>query len=127
LVEIAVLCAELGDARRAATLLDLLAPVEPQHGVLPMAINYGGPVKFALARLWETLDRRDDALALYDEARAAAEPLGARPMLARIALHHGLCLAPRDRRRAKSLLEQSARLAGELGMSAVAAAARVAV
>ncbi|MEX2204618.1 MAG: AAA family ATPase [Myxococcota bacterium] len=127
LVEFAVLCAELGDASRAKALLGLLEPVEHQHGVMPMAICYGGPVRYAIARLCETLGRRDDATALYEDALAAASALGARPMQARIALRLGVCLGARDRRRAKPQLEQSARLAGELGMAAVAASAREAL
>ncbi len=124
LVELALLCADLDDVTRAKPLQELLAPVEQQHGVMAIAVLYGGPVRFALARLCETLGRREDALALYEEARAAAEALGARPMQARIALRLGLCLAAHDRRHAKRALEESARLASELGMSAVAAAAR---
>jgi len=127
LVEFAVLCAELGDPARAKSLHDLLAPVEHQHGVMPIAICYGGPVRYALARLCETLGRREDAVALYEDAHAAAGALGARPMQARIALQLGLCLATRERRRAKPLFEESARLASELGMAAVAANARAAL
>jgi hypothetical protein len=126
-VELAHLCADLGDAARARPLLALLAPVEEQHGVLPMAINYGGPVRFALARLNETLDRRDDALALYDEALIGARSVNARPMEAQVALHHALCLGPRDRGRARKLLAESARIAEALGMASVAAAARLAL
>jgi DNA-binding winged helix-turn-helix (wHTH) protein/tetratricopeptide (TPR) repeat protein len=124
IAELAVLCAELEDVERAKPLYELLAPVENQHAVLPLAICYGGPVRFALARLCETLGRRDDALALYAEARTGAEALGARPMQARVSLHLGRCLAARDRRGAKRALEDSLRLASELGMSAVAEAAR---
>jgi tetratricopeptide (TPR) repeat protein len=124
IVELAVLCAELDDAKRAQSLQKLLEQVEHQHGVMPMAICYGGPVRYALARLSETLGRREDAVALYEDALAAAGALGARPMQARIALQLGQCLSPRDRRRAKPLLEESAGLATELGMAAVAAHAR---
>ena len=127
MVELAVLCAELDDAARARTLHDLLAPVENQHAVLPMAICYGGPVRFALARLCETLGRRDEAETLYEEAAAGAAAVGARPMQARIALHHGLCLALRDRRGAKARLEESARIAEQLGMKAVLSSARAAL
>lgn len=127
LVELAVLCAELGDGACAKSLQDLLTPVEHQHGVMPMAICYGGPVRYALARLCETLGRGDDAAALYEDARAAASALGARPMQARVALQLGLRLAARDRRRAMLLLEESARLASELGMAGVAANARAAL
>jgi len=124
MVELSYLCAELADAARARPLYELLAPFEHQHGVFPMAICYGGPVRLALARLCELLERRDDALALYEEARVSAAALGARPTEARIALHHGQCLAPRDKRRARALLEDSARMSEALGMAAVTAAAR---
>jgi tetratricopeptide (TPR) repeat protein len=124
LVELALLCADLDDAKRAKPLQELLGPVEHQHGAMPIAICYGGPVRFALARLCETLGRRDDAIALYEEARAAVESLGARPMQARVALLLGSCLSAHDPRRAKAMLQESARLAAELGMTAVAAAAR---
>jgi DNA-binding winged helix-turn-helix (wHTH) protein len=127
MVEFAMLCAELGDAARAKSLYDLLAPVEHQHGVMPIAICYGGPVRYVLARLCETIGRREDAVALYEDAHAAAGVLGARPMQARIALRLGVCLGARDRRRAKPLFEESARLAGELGMAAIAANAREAL
>ena len=127
LVQLAFLCADLDDPERAKPLHALLAPVEHQHGVMAIALLYGGPVRFALARLCETLGRRDDALALYAEARAAAEAMGARPTQARIAFYHGRCIAALDRRRAKPLLAESARLAEELGMRAVAAAAHVAL
>jgi hypothetical protein len=94
---------------------------------MPMAICYGGPVRFALARLYETLGRRDDALALYEEARAAAQALGAKPMQARIALSHGLVLGARDSRRAGPLFQESARLAADLGLRDVLANARAAL
>ncbi len=117
MVELAVLCAELGDAARARALCELLAPIEHHHSVLPMAICYGGPARWALARLAETLGHGDDAVALYGEALEAARAVGARPMQARIALHFGRCLSARDPRRAKPLLEEGARLAAELGMA----------
>jgi len=124
LVELAGLCAELDDVARAKPLFELLAPVEHQHGAMPIVVFYGGPVRFALARLCETLGRRDDALALGQEARAATLALGARPALARIDLFLGQLAALRDRRRARASLEASAQLAGELGMAALAASAR---
>ena len=41
-------------------------------------------------------------------------------MQARIALHFGRFIAEREPRRAKPLLDEGARLAGELGMAALA-------
>jgi len=94
---------------------------------MPIVVFYGGPVRFALARLCETLGRRDEALALAQEARTSALELGARPTLARIDLFLGQLGALRDRRRARAPLEASARLADELGMAGVAAAAKKAL
>lgn len=127
LVELALLCAELDHVERAKPLYELLAPVEHQHAVMPIVVFYGGPVRFALARLCETLGRRDEALALAQEARTSALELGARPTLARIDLFLGQLGALRDRRRARAPLEASARLADELGMAGVAAAAKKAL
>ena len=77
----------------------------------------GGPARWGLARLAETLGQADDASALYAEALDAARAVGARPMQARIALHFGRFVAAREPRRAKLLLEEGARLASELGMA----------
>jgi DNA-binding winged helix-turn-helix (wHTH) protein len=117
LVELAHLCADLGDASRAGSLSALLSPIESQHGVLPLAICYGGPASFALARLAELRGRADDACALAEEALASAEALGARPMHARIALALAALVARRDPRRAGGLAAEAADEAARLGMS----------
>jgi DNA-binding winged helix-turn-helix (wHTH) protein len=124
LVEVAHLCAELGDADRARALVALLAPVEHHHGVLPMPICYGGPVARCLARLHELLGRAGEAEELYAEALDACEALGARPMRARILVELGSLLARRHPSRGRERLAEGARLAGELGMEGVAARAR---
>ena len=92
IVEAANLCADLGDAERAPSLRALLLPVAELHGVLPMAICYGGPVSRCLARLAETLGERDEARQLHDEALAACARIGARPMQARLQIESGTLL-----------------------------------
>jgi hypothetical protein len=124
LVEIATLCADLGDAARARPLFSLLSGYASHHAVLPMAILYGGPASLALARLAERLGRPEDAAPLYDDALAACEQLGARPAWAGAALHAGALHARREPRRAAGLLAESARVAAELGLGAIEGDAR---
>jgi len=117
MVEIAHLCADLDDAPRARKLVELLQPVEHQHGVLPVPVQYGGPVTFCLARLHESLGMADTALQLYDEAMESCQRVGARPTLVRVQLAAARTLARAGQRdRAKELEAQAARLAEEIGM-----------
>src|SRR5690606_27446337 len=51
--ELALLCAELGDAPVARELVALLEPVSHHHAVLPPPLYYAGPFTRALARLHE--------------------------------------------------------------------------
>jgi hypothetical protein len=85
MIEIAHLCAELEYASQAGALMALLAPHAHHHAVLPVAICYGGPASFALARLADLRDMKSDARALYDDALSACEGIGAEAMRARIA------------------------------------------
>ncbi len=80
LIEIAHLCAELEDGERAGPLAALLAPYTDHHAVLPLAICYGGPASFALARLAKLRGLRDEARELYDDALSACERIGAEAM-----------------------------------------------
>jgi hypothetical protein len=80
LVEIAHLCAELEDGAQAVALHALLAPYAHHHAVLPLAICYGGPVSFALARLAKLRGLREDARALHADALSACERIGAESM-----------------------------------------------
>jgi hypothetical protein len=118
MVQTAHLCADVNDGERAKTLIGLLDPVEHQHGVLPVPVQYGGPVTWCLARLHETLGQADEALQLYEEAIEATRRLGARPTLARVQLGASRLLARKgDPGRAKALAAESAQLAAELGMA----------
>jgi DNA-binding winged helix-turn-helix (wHTH) protein len=116
LIELAHLCADLGDALRAERLLPLLEPVAHYHGVLPVPICYGGPVSHALARLLELLGRHAEADDVYGAAHVAAGGLGAGPTRARILADHARLLAKRDPRRAADLADESRALASSLGL-----------
>jgi DNA-binding winged helix-turn-helix (wHTH) protein len=85
LIEIAHLCAELEDDAHAGALTALLAPYADHHGILPLAICYGGPASWALARLATLRGMPREARALYADAVAACEAIGAETTHARIA------------------------------------------
>jgi DNA-binding winged helix-turn-helix (wHTH) protein len=87
LVECAHLCADLEDAAHAAELEALLAPHADLHAVMPIAICYGGPVRYALARLAALRGARDEARALYRAALVACEDVGAAAMRAEVSIH----------------------------------------
>jgi DNA-binding winged helix-turn-helix (wHTH) protein len=89
LVEIAHLCAELEAEQQADALHALLAPYADHHAVLPLAICYGGPVSYALARLAELRGERGEARERYDEALAACAQIGAQTVRARVERHAG--------------------------------------
>lgn len=125
IVEVANLCADLGDEDRVAPLRELLLPVAELHGVLPMAICYGGPISRCLARLAETLGETDEALQRYDDAIVACTELGARPTLARAQVESGALLMRRgEKQRGRSRIAEGVALAELLGMHGVVAAGR---
>lgn len=122
MAEIAGLCAELGDSRRADTLCDHLIPVERHNGVLPLPICYAGPMTYHLARLFELLGRSDEAGQLYEDALDTCTALAARPFQARVRLAWARLLQRTgDRARGRALIDEAARGAGELGMARLAA------
>jgi DNA-binding winged helix-turn-helix (wHTH) protein/tetratricopeptide (TPR) repeat protein len=120
LVEVAHCCADLEDADSAAALIESLSPYEHRHGVMPMVICYGGPVSWALARLYETRGRTDDASELYDEALSAAADLGARPSEAHIRIAQARLLRRLgSSAAAREQLARAAAVASDLGMTRV--------
>jgi hypothetical protein len=105
-------------------LLNLLGPVEHDHGIMPVPINYAGPVSYCMARLHEVLGEVDEAAQLYDDAIRAATALGARPILARIQLDFAALLSRHgDSLRASQLVDDSLRVAVELSLGDVQARA----
>lgn len=109
MLELGHLCADLGDRERAAEIEAALQPLAPFHGVLPVPICYAGPMEAALARLAALQGRVDEACERFEEARASAESLGARPTVARILTEHAGLLARRGRTAAsRTLLAEAA-------------------
>jgi DNA-binding winged helix-turn-helix (wHTH) protein len=113
MVELAHLCADLEDARRAEALIAQLAPVEHLHAVIPMAIQYGGPATHALARLHELMGDADTAIQYYASALQAAIDLGARPAEARIRLDMAGPVGRRGDRAQAAELEASGKALAE--------------
>jgi hypothetical protein len=125
IVEAAHLCVDLGDADRAPALRALLLPVSEVHGVLPMAICYGGPVNRCLARIAELLGETDEALHRYDEALAGTADLGARPMQAQLQVESGALLLRRgDKERGRARIAAGVEASHALGARDVATAGR---
>ena len=109
ILELAHLCAELGDRPRAELVLEQVADVRHQHGLLPLVLCYGGPMSHALARLHETLGQVDAAAPLYEEALATCAAVGAAPTLSRVQLDYAAWLeAAGDAARARGLREEAA-------------------
>jgi hypothetical protein len=116
-------CAELGESAHAAALDELLAPYDGRHAVSPIAA-YAGPVSRYRGLLAAARGRHDEALVLLARARAEAAMLGARPLLAMIALDEANVHAARgDARSGARLAGEAAALAGELGLDGVCARA----
>ena len=117
IVEVAHACADLGDEARSEEILSLLHPVADHHGVLPTPICYGGPVRYAIARLLELQGHVGDACDHYEQALLDARALNAAPFEARILNHHGsLVSRSKSPKAAASLLEAARKGAEELGL-----------
>jgi DNA-binding winged helix-turn-helix (wHTH) protein len=84
IVELAALCAGLGEREHAAELEPLLTPFLGWHAVYQGPLLYHGPVSRALAHLAAAQGRRADARNLFSRARAEAASVGAAPWVARI-------------------------------------------
>ena len=110
---------------RVPSLRALLLPVAELHGVLPMAVCYGGPMNRCLARLAEIAGDGDEAQDRWDAALTACTELGARPMRARVQVESGALLLRRgDKRGGRSRIAEGVALAESLGMRDVVAAGR---
>ena len=121
MLEVAMLAAELESAEHARDLIDLLKTAPDQHGLLPMVIDYSGPLSRALAALSGVLGNADEAIAFYEDALESASALGARPVVARTQLEAAPLIARSgDTGRAAELLNDCMALADEIGMPSVA-------
>jgi tetratricopeptide (TPR) repeat protein len=122
---LAMVAYALGDADRASTLYELLAPYA-DHNVLAARLPLGtlGSSRQYLGLLAAAMGRWDDALAQLDAAAAAHERMGALPLQARSRHHYALALQargrPEDRARAREHLEWAEGVARRLGMRRLA-------
>jgi len=109
----AELCAQLGDAARAAALYELLAPFAELSSVAP-AGAYAGPVDRYLGLLAQTTG---DAASAERHLRAGLELARrhrSRPLIALIAVDLARTLGPSTPAEAGDLLDEAERLAEEL-------------
>ncbi|MFJ3435911.1 ATP-binding protein [Streptomyces cyaneofuscatus] len=109
-----------GDRRLITRAEDELAPYTGQWVVSLYGCDIGGPVDLWLGMLAAARDDRDTAVATLTEAAASAYRLGARPWAVRARLHLARALLaraePGDTGRARALLGEVEREAGELGL-----------
>lgn len=124
-VEIAGLCADVGDRALASELIAMLDPYAELHAVLPVPIAYGGPVSGALARLHATLGDLEASLRAFESAIAACARLGARPARARLlAQRADLAREAGDSDRARADATEALAEAEVLGLAGLAASLR---
>lgn len=119
--------ATTGDRRLITRAEDELTPYTGQWVVSLYGCDIGGPVDLWLGMLAAARDDRDAAVAALTEAAASADRLGARPWAVRARLHLARSLLtraePGDTGRARALLAEVEREAGELGLHHLAAEA----
>ncbi|MFZ4272806.1 ATP-binding protein [Streptomyces arboris] len=112
--------ATTGDRRLITRAEDELTPYTGQWVVSLYGCDIGGPVDLWLGMLAAARDDRDTAVATLTEAAASADRLGARPWAVRARLHLARALLaraePGDTGRARALLGEVEREAGELGL-----------
>ena len=120
-------CAQLGDARRAATLSKLLQPYEDALVVVALAAVCYGPAARFLGLLAATEGRTEDAARHFEAAIERSAAIGAEPILARTRSDYAHMLvargAPGDLDRAHELASAAGEAAERLGMPVVAEAA----
>jgi predicted ATPase len=115
-------CAQLGDARRAALLYEQLLPYASRNPLLTWHVCFGSAQHY-LGRLAVSMSRFDEAIEHFESALLGNQQMGARLW----ALHNqyflGEALLLRngkdDRQRAQHLLQECQETATQLGVSAV--------
>ncbi len=111
---------QLGDDRRAATLLRVASPWGGQILVGAWGLSIEGASDRAIGHLMATLGRLDEADAAYTSAADLERAAGFPPLVARTEYWHARALlerdAPGDRARAATLLDGVVEVAGGLGM-----------
>jgi DNA-binding CsgD family transcriptional regulator len=133
LVNLAEVCAALGDSARAAVLLDLLRPLAGRCVMVGMCMAFVGAASHYLGLLAATLGRWDEASEHFASALVQNAGMGARPCAARTAVAYAAMLVARtaaegtSRRgaaeanleQAGDLLAEARAIADELGMAGV--------
>jgi DNA-binding winged helix-turn-helix (wHTH) protein len=118
--DLAVVCCEIGDRRRAAQLYDRLKPHVSLCAV-EIPLHYRGPVAHYLGLLSRTLGTDAAAIDHFEAAAAISARVGARPLLNRTYLELATLLLERrdaaSRARGVFLLEEGVASARELGMT----------
>jgi hypothetical protein len=123
MAHLAQVCAYLGDARRAATLYELLRPYAGRNITIGSVACYGS-VAHGLGLLAATRCRWEQATQHFEAALATHVRLGARPLVARTQHAYAAMLLsrgqPGDREKALVLLAHALETAQKLGMQHLA-------
>ncbi|MDQ4068267.1 MAG: AAA family ATPase, partial [Actinomycetota bacterium] len=123
----AAVCAQVGDARRAAVLSDLLRPYADQI-VTVVSLVYCGSVRYYLAALAAARDRFEEADDWYRQAAETHDSIGAPAWLARTRVEWARLLlrwGRTDRRlEARTMLDEALSTATALGLETVSRRAR---
>ncbi|MEO6030126.1 MAG: AAA family ATPase [Candidatus Binatia bacterium] len=98
LAQLATVCADLGDASRAASLADLLAPFADRNAVHDLLRAHAGSVAHYLARLAATREQWPEATAYFERALEQNARMGALPALTRTRHEYARMLLRRGRR-----------------------------
>ncbi len=119
LAQLATVCADLDDRRRAARLAELLAPFADRNAVHDLLRIHAGAVAHYLARLEATCERWPAAARYFEQALELNERRGALPAFTRTCHEYARMLARRGRRRdlprARQLVRQALAAADALG------------
>ena len=122
-VLIAEVCAQVGDARRAQTLYQMLLPYDGRNVVVAFHMALYGPAARFLGSLAATMKRWVEAERHFESALEMSRRQGTQPALAHSQYGYAAMLEQRseagDRERALVLLEDAQAISGELGMLAL--------
>jgi DNA-binding SARP family transcriptional activator/tetratricopeptide (TPR) repeat protein len=111
-------CADLGDAERAALLYDRLEPYADSNVVIGLAAVCLGSAAGFLGKLAATMGRGEQALEHFERALVANRALGAPGCLARTQVDYARALGSDPR--ARDLLDAAGEAAERYGLGAVA-------
>jgi tetratricopeptide (TPR) repeat protein len=99
LVQLATVCADLGDAPRAAVLIEMLRPFATRNAVHDLLRVHAGSVAHYLARLAVTRAQWTDATTWFEQALEQNAAMGALPALTRTRHEYARMLVRRGQKR----------------------------